>query len=102
LWKRPGRWRLQGSVRVRAGCAVRIRARRAPWPTRAEEANVGLVDERGGLEGVIDTLAAHCLCGEAVEFGVEGFEDLLAGAARSSHLGTLRGRKPAPGTRCVN
>jgi hypothetical protein len=43
------------------------------------EAEVGFVDEGGGLEGVVAALATHVGGGDAVEFGVDEGEQLLGG-----------------------
>ena len=42
-----------------------------PVDVFADEAKVGFVNKRGGLEGVIGALAAHVGLGEAVEFCVD-------------------------------
>lgn len=45
----------------------------------AEEAEVGFVDQRSGLQGVIGALGLHVVSSEAAQVGVEEMEELLAG-----------------------
>jgi hypothetical protein len=59
---------------------------RSILPTRRflpEEANVRLVDERGGLEGVAGPLLAHIPLGEAPEFAVHQLQQLGLGCVVS-------------------
>lgn len=50
-----------------------------PLGVFAGEAEVGFVDEGGGLEGVVGALAAHVGGGEAMEFGVDEGKEFLSG-----------------------
>ena len=50
-----------------------------PVDVFAGEAEVGFVDERGGLESMVGALATHVGLGEAVEFGVDEREEALGG-----------------------
>jgi hypothetical protein len=61
-----------GSEADEVGAAV-------PVDVFAGEAEVGFVDEGGGLESVVGALAAHVGLGEAVELGVDEREEALGG-----------------------
>jgi len=52
-----------------------------PVDVFAGEAEVGLVDEGGCLEGMVGALAAHVGLGEAVEFGVDEGKQAVGGSA---------------------
>jgi len=50
-----------------------------PVDVFASEAEIGFVDERGGLESVVGALATHIGLGESVEFGINEREEALGG-----------------------
>ena len=54
-------------------------ARLCPVHVLAGEAEVSLVDEGGGLEGVVGALAAHVGLGEAVQLGIDEGKQIFGG-----------------------
>jgi hypothetical protein len=57
-----------------------------PVDVLAGEAEVGLVDERGGLEGMVGALAAHVGLGEAMQLRVnEGQQTACGGGVAVVH-----------------